>query len=286
MPVNPGLLGGLGEGLQSFSDSFYKNRAYQDQLGLAKQHQQAGLIEHGIAQNDQGQLAYNPDLDPNIARAKVVGQFGIDKANVMANVYNQRLNTQQQRINQAASNNYKSEIGPLETQILQSDKIEGILGKARSGEITPSQVLSSEIAGSLNTMFTGKPSTVTGMSEAEYKSAAGKFNNLAGFITGDPQAAVTPQQLDQYLKEVQALRGEYLGQHKAKFNSFIQRQPEETRDLLNNSYNQFRSSYDQGQPSGRGLIPHGSGGGGQQQQPQVDFQKAIMDELARRKGGK
>jgi hypothetical protein len=261
MPINPGLLGGLGEGLQSFSDSFYKNRAYQDQLALKKQDQQVGLIEHGIAPNDQGQLAYNPDIDPNIARAKITGQFGLQKAGLMADVYGQRLGMQQQGLEQRASGAYGKEIGPLENQILQSNKIEGVLNKARSGEITPSQVLSSEIAGSLNSMFTGKPSTVTGMSEAEYKSASGKFNNLAGFITGDPQAAVTPQQLDQYLKEVQALRGEYLGQHQQKFNSFIQRQPEQTRPFLQNSYQQFRAPYDQGQSQqpGPGLLPQSGG---------------------------
>jgi hypothetical protein len=259
MPINPGLLGGLGEGLQSFSDSFYKNRAYQDQLALKKQDQQAGLIEHGIAPNDQGQLAYNPDIDPNIARAKITGQFGLQKAGLMADVYGQRLGMQQQGLEQRASNQYRQNMGQIEGQILQSSKIEDILNKAISGEITPSQVLSSEIAGSLNTMFTGKPSTVTGMSEAEYRSAKGRFNNLAGFITGDPQAVVTPQQLQQYLKEVQALRGNYLNQHEQKFNSFIESLPEQQRPLLQNAYHKFREPYEHAQQPSTGLLPQSGG---------------------------
>lgn len=144
---------------------------------------------------------------------------------------------------QAASKAYSHEMGPIENQIQSSNKILEILGKAKTGELVPSQVLSSELAGSLNGMFTGKPSTISGMNEAEYKSMEGNLAKFKAFVSGDPNAVITPGQLDQYEKEVKALQGEYLNQHQKRFSSFAKRQPPMVQGNLQDSYSDFRRSY-------------------------------------------
>jgi len=63
-----GLLGGIGNGLQSFADSYMKSKQIQQQndlnqqyVNLAKQRENAGLLEQGMTSDNQGNVAFTPE---------------------------------------------------------------------------------------------------------------------------------------------------------------------------------------------------------------------------------
>lgn len=168
---------------------------------------------------------------------------GAQSAEAIANKYSGIADSRHDSNQQRASGAYDKVIkAPYEDRIDAADRVKRLITAASTGELIPSETLGQQLATDLNLLQAGH-ATVSGTNHTRPNTLFGKAGTLAHFISGDPQAAITPGDLNQMIKETDLLRNEIGSQHANKFRSWIKGQPRDIRGPLEERFNQARTDY-------------------------------------------
>lgn len=158
-----------------------------------------------------------------------------------------------------ANAQYDSVLGKTyETRLDASNRVKKLLQSAQNGSLVPSEYLAAQLAADINLLQTGHTS-VSGIAHVTPNTLFGKGGQLVHFLSGDPQAALTQGDMGQMAKENNLLYSELGSQHAAKFGSWVKGQPERVRSMLNDRFNQSRSSYFGGQEGQQSPNPSPNG---------------------------
>ncbi len=178
---------------------------------------QAGL------EKQQGQMASEVSKAVQAARDQSLAkqQLGL-----------QRLAMMGDRMQMGANNQYSHELGGIEQQISNSDRITHVLDLIGNGDLKSNNVMRADLSAALASMMAGKAATVYGMSGAELKSSYANMQDLKNKILGESESTIPAAQLIQLRKDIEALRGAYGTTYQTKFNNFIKGMPAQVRPGL------------------------------------------------------
>lgn len=169
---------------------------------------------------------------------QITADATVDAAKERAKAIQEVAKTRQ---GQVANNAYAKELSKPEGALFQANRANDLLEHISAQELKSTPAIASDLNGAVASLINGgKPATVYGMSHQELDSAWARLEKYKGFLSGDAVNTVTDDQLDQMHKDIQAISGNIAKQHENQFLSFIEGQPEATRELLVNRYDKFR----------------------------------------------
>ena len=85
--------------------------------------------------------------------------------------------------------------------------------------------------------------SVSGTKEVTPHTLFGKAGEFVHFASGDPQASITPGDLDQMAKENRLLYNELGKQHEQKFKAWIKGQPRSAQGPLQDRFDTAKQQY-------------------------------------------
>lgn len=177
-------------------------------------------------------LTWNPGSAPMIgAQAKATTAAAALSPNNAKNVRNEL----------AANKQYSQEMGPIEKQLLGSNKIMSLVNKISAKDLQSTPQLRSDLSAGLGSLINqGQPATVYSMSHQDFDSAYGRMKGALQFLTAGTGDSMSDQQLNQLKKDVQAIQNEFSTQHQTKFDSFKEGMPDQFVPKLDKRFNSFR----------------------------------------------
>lgn len=174
--------------------------------------------------------------------ANLRGGFTVEAAKqraipAMANLEQRKIKTQS-----AANNDYTRIMAPYDNTIIASNRVKELISKIRQGGLKSTPTLGNDLSVALASMFNnGKAATVYGQEHNTLDSMAASAAKRYGWVSGEPVNTITPAQLDQLDKDVQALADEYKSSRAGVYNSWKQGIDESLQPKLDQRFSTFGS---------------------------------------------
>lgn len=182
------------------------------------------------------------------------------------------LGQHQDTIQNRSSGLYEKTMGPYEQPITSANEVLQMLPQLKESMNTPgsegaqaTKAVMANLSPKISALYLGARGAGT-VSPKEENTATGFVTNLFNRIDSGDRSVETTGQLDQLMAQTKMVRDALASSHAAKFQSFIQSQPQNSRPFLSQSFQTFRQMQGldaggvQGGPSPVAPSP-GTGGG-------------------------
>lgn len=218
-------------------------------LGSPEQKDKDGNV---IAPAQKGMSASQIDsIKANSSILKLIS--GQQAAQASANKMVGYTEVKREGLQNTANSAYDRVIGKnYEDRLDAAQRVRDLIQKSVDGTLIPSENLGQQLANDI-TLLQSQKSTVSGTEHVRPVTLFGNAGKFGHFLSGDPQAAITNADLNQMLKETDALYGDIGQQQKAKFSSWIKGQSKSTQDTLKARFQESREQYFPGGSAGAAL---------------------------------
>lgn len=184
------------------------------------------------------------DLDEAVTKSPLL-QLTFHKmaADAQANRINLLAEPKNDANKMRANTAYDNVIGKnYEQRLDAANRVHEILKAIQNGSLVPTKSLGSQLANDIN-LLQAQHSTVSGIEHVTPNTLFGKGAELVHYISGDPQASITTQDMDQMSKENDLLYDELGKQHESKFKSWFKGNPASVQPALISRFKEARSQY-------------------------------------------